>query len=130
MREKQAAKVHLTRTIVLIGVLASLLFSVGEGLRLRPFPVPTFDETEFTNPHENVTAWRETSLHKYGPLDVPTQAQKRSKRPAVDYGCPSSQSACELPAGLLRCSGAGETVGTAPLVSVSQPAGRAPPFIS
>ena len=84
------------RTTVLVGVIACLCFSVGEGLRLRPFPVSALAESEATNTQLNATASYETSLYKYGPLDVPTRVQKRGKRQVVDYGNTPSHNNREL----------------------------------
>lgn len=84
------------RTIILIGVIACLCFSVGEGLRLTPFPVSPLAETGAKTVERHVSTLFETSLRKYGPLDVPTRAQSRGKRQAVDFGYPPSQSNREL----------------------------------
>ena len=81
------------RSIILIGVVTSLCFSVGEGLRLRPFPISPFTESQATNAQSYSTPSFETSPSKYGPLDVPTRVQKRGKRQvAADYSNPPSQS--------------------------------------
>ena len=73
---------RFTSAALLVAVLGSLCFSVGEGLRLRPFPVSTnladTQTSEFTN-----------KIAQYGPLDVPAQSQKRNKRQTVDFDRPS-----------------------------------------
>jgi len=85
------------RSIILIAVVGSLCFSVGEGLRLRPFPVFPFPEFEATNTQPYSTPSLETSPSKYGPLDVPTRVQKRGKRQvAADYSNPPAQSSRAL----------------------------------
>src|SRR5262245_43995660 len=66
-------------------ILGALCFSVGEGLRLTPFPVSNLAQTE--GPHLSVTTG--ISLSHYGPLDVPAQNQKRSKRQALDLAGPA-----------------------------------------
>jgi hypothetical protein len=72
-------KVNLRRdTIVSLSVVACLCFSIGEGLRLTPFPVAVFTEAEGFNETDN-------SLQRYGPLDVPARAPSRNKRQVVDY---------------------------------------------
>ena len=63
---------------VLAVIIGSLCFSVGEGLRLTPFPVSSLTENS------------ENDRSKYGPLDVPAQPQKRSKRQALDLAGPGS----------------------------------------
>ena len=118
------------RTIVLVGVIASLCFSVGEGLRLRPFPVSALAVSEATNTQLNDTASYETSPCKYGPLDVPTRVQKRGKRQAVDYGYAPAQSSRELTAHQVLLPDTGEAVDIVSLLYGSRSTGRAPPFIS
>ncbi len=127
---KDITKSSLVRTLVVVGVIASLCFSVGEGLRLTPFPVSAITLDETTNNHPNATASRQTSLRQYGPLDVPAQTQKRGKRQAVDYGCPPSQDNRQPSPHQCLLSGVREPADFIPLPFVSRPAGRAPPFIS
>lgn len=115
------------RTTVLVGVIACLCFSVGEGLRLRPFPVFALAESEATNAQLNATASHETSLYQYGPLDVPTRAQKRGKRQVVDYGNAPSQNNRELPLQQVLFSSADEPAGILFLSFGSHLSGRAPP---
>ena len=115
------------RTTVLVGVIACLCFSVGEGLRLRPFPVSALAESEATNTQLNATASYEISLYKYGPLDVPTRVQKRGKRQLVDYGNAPSHNNRELPVQQVLLSSAGEPTGIVSLSFGSHLSGRAPP---
>ena len=119
------------RTTILVGVMACLCFSVGEGLRLRPFPVSTLVQLETTNTKLNdAETLNDTSLSKYGPLDVPTRAQKRGKRQVVDFGNLPSQSNRELMAHQVPLSETGQAVDIVSLLFVSRSSGRAPPFIS
>lgn len=62
-------------------VIGSLCFSVGEGMRLTPFPALSQIEGSST-----AVSVKETnvSLSRYGPLDVPAQSQKRGKRNTVE----------------------------------------------
>ena len=71
----------MTATLLAV-IVGSLCFSVGEGLRLRPFPTlsPPADSWAVKGAETS----SEVSLAKYGPLDVPAQVQKRSKRYAVE----------------------------------------------
>lgn len=115
------------RTIVLVGVIACLCFSVGEGLRLRPFPVAALAESDATNSQLNATTSCETSLYKYGPLDVPTRVQKRGKRQVVDYGNAPSQNNRALPVEQIFLSSASEPARIVTLSFGSHSSGRAPP---
>src|SRR5689334_18655943 len=67
-------------------ILVALCFSVGEGLRLTPFPVSSLAQTEETN----VSTPSAISASQYGPLNVPSQNQKRSKRQALDLLGPTA----------------------------------------
>jgi hypothetical protein len=69
---------RLRNIIVSLSIVACLCFSIGEGLRLTPFPVSVVSEIEAFDDTNN-------SLRRYGPLDVPARAQSRSKRQVVDY---------------------------------------------
>ena len=72
---------RLRNIVVAFCVVACLCFSIGEGLRLTPFPVALASQTE------QIKAFDESvdSLRRYGPLDVPARAQSRNKRYVVDY---------------------------------------------
>ena len=108
---------------MLVCVIASLCFSVGEGLRLRPFPVS--DST--TNTQLSVNA--SPALTRYGPVDLPTRAQNRGKRQTVEFGSLPAQDYRELTAHqvLFRETGEGVTVFSGFRFTST---GRAPPFIS
>lgn len=115
------------RTALLVSVIACLCFSVGEGLRLRPFPVSAFTESEAPNTQLNATASYETSLYKYGPLDVPTRVQNRGKRQVVDYASSASQTSRELTSHQILLSTAEEPAGIVSHLFRSRLSGRAPP---
>lgn len=115
------------RTTLLVGIIACLCFSVGEGLRLRPFPVSALADSEATNTQLNATSSNETSLYKYGPLDVPTRVQNRGKRQLVDYGNAPSQNRRELTVNQVLFSSADEPAGIVSLSFGSHLSGRAPP---
>jgi hypothetical protein len=70
-------------------IIGSLCFSVGEGMRLTPFPVTALSQIEDASTAFSV---KETnvSLSKYGPLDVPAQSQKRGKRNTVELASAST----------------------------------------
>ena len=120
---------NLRRPIIVIGIMASLCFSVGEGLRLTPFPFSALTRAESAKIPLDAKSSLENSLHKYGPLDVPTQTQKRSKRQAVDFACPPSVAVRTLPT-YLEPSSDHEPFLIVSVVFVARPAGRAPPFLS
>ena len=120
---------RLPRTILMIGVLVGLCFSVGEGMRLTPFPVSALAGVAAPDVRLNLAASRGASLHKYGPLDKPSQAQaqKRGKRQSPDCDCPPAQNTRKPPADLLHGSGVRPPVAFTLSRSVVRPADRAPP---
>lgn len=107
--------------------IAALCFSVGEGLRLTPFPAPTFDDHGYAQ--LSVTnAANKTSLSQYGPLDVPAQTQKRSKRQALQLAGPAVAGTRDFVPESLAVSDR-ESLDVASVPSVPRPAGRAPPSL-
>ena len=122
------AKSGRGRMILLIGVIASLCFSVGEGLRLTPFPVSALPEAAAQDDRLKVAELREASLHKYGPLDKPTQAQKRGKRQSLDCVCPPSQSIRKPTAYLVHSSCVHPLVAATSTLLTAGPADRGPPL--
>jgi len=115
--------------VVLTGVIASLCFSVGEGLRLTPFPVSALTKAEPAIILVEARASDQISLNKYGPLDVPTPTQKRNKRQALDLAGPPAVATREI-LRLRSLSVTDEPFELVPVTGVSRPAGRAPPFVS
>lgn len=115
----RAVSSRIMPSIVLIAVIASLCFSIGEGLRLTPFPV----SASTAKPVEQL------SKHKYGPLDVPTQHSKRTKRQAEPLDFLIAPVTREV-APALTFSTVIEQHEVASVLVVSQFAGRAPPFVS
>ena len=113
----------------MIGIIASLCLSVGEGLRLTPFRFSALPRVEAAKIPSDAKSSLENSVHKYGPLDLPTQIQKRSKRQAVEFVCPPSVAVRALPACLYPSSDH-EPLLIVSVVCVARPAGRAPPFLS
>lgn len=69
-------------------IIGSLCFSVGEGLRLTPFPSAAVSQTQDSSTVVNVNE-AGVSLSKYGPLDVPAQGQKRGKRNTLELASAS-----------------------------------------
>jgi len=115
--------------IVSLVVLVALCFSIGEGLRLTPFPVSMVTIGEASDRQFAVKASREVAPYKYGPVDVPPQNQKRNKRHTVEFVCAPSGVVRKLP----TCMYGSCDRPAAPLVTalfVSRLAGRDPPFSS
>ena len=79
---------------IIIGLtLIALCFSVGEGLRLTPFPVSAQADPASTLTTSGTSQLR---VDRYGPLAVPTPLQKRDKRFAIDLQGPVSAYSYEL----------------------------------
>lgn len=74
--------------IVSLVILVALCFSIGEGLRLTPFPVSALTIKEASDRQFALKASQQVSVYKYGPLDVPPQNQKRNKRNIAEFMCP------------------------------------------
>jgi hypothetical protein len=119
------------RPTLLIGVIAGLCFSAGEGLRLTPFPVSVPSQAAAPDARPHVAASRATSLHKYGPLDKPSpaQVQKRGKRHSPDCEGPPAQNTRKPDNNLLQVPGVRGPVGFTSTLHTSEPAGRAPPSL-
>ena len=105
---------------VMAVIVGALCFSVGEGLRLTPFPVSSSTENAHTEKNE---------LSHYGPLDVPAQTQKRSKRPVLDLACPDTAAARKPVTSFSYLFEYDPLDSGSPLL-VSRSKGRAPPFLS
>lgn len=112
---------RLVTAALLAVIIGSLCFSVGEGLRLTPFPLlsQTQDGADLSSTTRN-------SLAQYGPLDVPTQTQKRGKRNVVELASgPRAQTQPLVVA--IVCSSEYEADVLSPLALIAPPPGRAPP---
>lgn len=115
-------------SIVVILAISALCLSVGEGLRLRPFPVTEHSRVEQSTA-ARMAVTSQLSAYTYGPLDVPNHTQKRTKRPTIDLTCASSVYTSEL-LGRRLDSAAHEQITIASALFVALPSGRAPPFLS
>jgi hypothetical protein len=116
------------RALLLVGAILSLCFSVGEGLRLTPFPVSALAGAGAPDGRLGVAELREARPREYGPLDKPSQAQKRGKRQTPDCQCPPSQSARKPAARLLRSSCPHTPVAVTSALLAAGPADRGPPL--
>lgn len=120
---------RIMTSVMLIVVIASLCFSVGEGLRLTPFPISTVIGVEARDTSLTIKASNQTSTHKYGPLDIPAQHQKRNKRQAVPLDFLVTENSYAIPTAL-RFSATREPADIVSVLLVCQSAGRSPPFVS
>jgi hypothetical protein len=110
-------------------IIGSLCFSVGEGLRLTPFPVTTSLQIEEPDVLSLAKEAGGLSLLKHGPLDVPSQLQKRTKRQTTDFAFqPSAEDRPLVTLGWNYRQD--ESVLLTSSLFVSRPAGRAPPLVS
>lgn len=129
MKLSETTKIQPVTWIVSLAVLVALCFSIGEGLRLTPFPVSTLTIDEASDRQFAVKASQEVSLYKYGPLDVPPPNQKRNKRHIVEFVCPPSGVVRKLPPCIYgSCEQQPPHVASA--LFISRLAGRDPPFSS
>ena len=108
-------------------IIGSLCFSVGEGLRLTPFPVSTFSQVGETNGLAPANETGDSSVAKYGPLGVPSQVQKRSKRQTTDFIFQSIGG--EQFTAVTAHDEADESVQLRSALFLSRPTGRAPPSV-
>jgi hypothetical protein len=127
-REFPALKARWVRMILLIGVLASLCFSVGEGLRLLPLPPLSSSPNERVDTRAHMASPSAASLHQFqaGSITQPPQAQKNLKRKQAQC-VPTSHCGLPLPHNLRILSGAEWRTGFYLPESASTQAGRAPP---
>lgn len=112
---------------MLIVIVSALLFSVGEGMHLSPFPVSGQGGDMYGLV---INASDKSTLAHYGPLDVPAQPQKRSKRQALDLACPDSEAGRKVVRLPFNYLFEHEPAGTGSLLFVHRPEGRAPPSFS
>lgn len=125
----EATRIRLATWIVSLVVLVALCFSIGEGLRLTPFPVSTLAIDEAADRQFSAEASQKVALYKYGPLDVPPQNQKRTKRHIAEFVNAPSGIVRKLPPCIYSsCDQQPPHVGSA--LFVSRLAGRDPPFSS
>lgn len=109
-------------------IIGSLCFSVGEGLRLTPFPITALSQTEDAGTVVNAKD-SSVSLSKYGPLDVPAQSQKRGKRNGIEFAAGSlarRELVITFAVTTLQC----EANNVSLLPHIAPSSGRAPPLHS
>ena len=115
---------HLTLAVIVM----SLCFSVGEGLRLTPFPVSNQLQIEEPNGLSVAKDAGGVTRATYGPLDIPSQTQKRSKRQTTDFG-PQPLAESSQNVALISQRIEDQSVQLRSSLFVSRPSGRAPPFL-
>ena len=114
---------HLTLALIVV----SLCFSVGEGLRLTPFPVS--NQLQIEEPNGLSVAKDAGGLTRtYGPLDIPSQVQKRSKRQTNDFG-PQPLAESSQDVAVIRHQVDDQSVQLRSSLFISRPSGRAPPIL-
>jgi hypothetical protein len=118
---------HISSIVLIVAIIA-LCFSVGEGLRLTPFPVLQRIQVDPATA-SSIAGASQLSVYTYGPLDVPTQPQKRSKRLAIDLLCPDSLHSDQLFTRLYPSTEHGPRA-IASILLIAFPSDRAPPFTS
>ena len=106
-------------------IVGSLCFSVGEGLRLTPFPASNQLQIEVPN-GLSVAKDGGGLTRTYGPLDVPSQVQKRSKRQTTDFAPQPLAESSQAVASISHRS-EDRSVQLRSSLFGSRPAGRAPP---
>ena len=119
---------RVMRTTVLVSVLAALCFSVGEGLRLTPFPISSIAESGIATAESYFQAAHESVSARSGPVYTPTRVQSRNKREAVDYAFLTGRSNAVSTACGVFFFAPDETNRVASASFASSPSGRAPPF--
>ena len=127
---RRQAMSRFVRTTVLVGVLAALCFSVGEGLRLRPFPLSSMAESGIATAESHFQASHESVSARSGPVYTPTRVQNRNKRDAVNYADLAGRTNPVSTAYGVFFFATDETNRVASASFASSPSGRAPPFSS
>ena len=110
-------------------IVGSLCFSVGEGMRLTPFPNPSLAPISDSSELIDAGTLDELSVAKYGPLDVPAQTQNRGKRQAPDLVCDSVAGTRSV-VNSVAYSFTSEADKPSCLSFIAPHSGRAPPFQS
>ena len=116
------------KSVLMAVIVGSLCFSVGEGLRLTPFPVSNLLQIEESNGLSVAKGAGGLTRSRYGPLDVPSPVQKRSKRQTTDFG-PQPQVENSPAVVFVSYPFEDESIQLRSTLFVYRPAGRAPPLL-
>lgn len=125
----RSADSRITTSVISIVVVVALCFSVGEGLQLTPFTISALIGAEAGDTRLTTKASNQISDHEHGPLDVPSQHQKRSKRHAAPLDFLLTAHSSAIPS-TSRFSTTSEPSDIVSLLVVSRSASRAPPVVS
>lgn len=122
----------LMRATVVIGVIACLCFSAGEGLRLTPLPTLPLEEDHLSAIRPLATLSQGATRHLSGPLDRPAkgQIQKRGNRQTLECEGPPPDCFTDSPFCSTTPSSVDHQIAHTSRVSDARPLGRAPPLIS
>lgn len=120
---------RIMSSVILIAVVGSLCFSVGEGLRLAPFPISHLVKGAASDTTLTPQASGQISNYRYGPLGVSTSTSKRNKRQSVAIDFPTTSYTSEVPTSHYFAP-THERLETASVLVMSRSAGRAPPLVS
>jgi hypothetical protein len=128
MRSGRAFEGRDARTILLIGVLACLCFSSGEGLRLMPISYPTLGETVFHNFRAAIASLDVSLSYQYATCGLEKSGKKRVQRQKLCDGLLLSGVGIKhLPVAIHFIANI-ELASFRSLFPVPQPPGRAPPL--
>ncbi len=121
-------KAPCVRTVLVIGVLAGLCFSVGEGLRLLPLPHAPSCTGGGGDSRPGMTSPGDLRQNQFkaGSMSLPPQAQKNLRHKQT-WLAPASGCALPLPHDVLFLSGAEWRACRRLNASAPGPSGRAPP---
>ena len=127
MRRGQTFEAHCARTILLIGVLACLCFSSGEGLRLMPISYPAPIEAGSPSFRAAIASLSVSLNYQYATCGLEKSGQKRAQRQQLRERLLISRNDIEhLPVPVYFTANI-ELASFGSLLSVPRPPGRAPP---
>jgi len=120
------------RVVIVLGIIACLCFSAGEGLRLTPLTPLSLEQISSPALQRKATLSRSTPNYLGGPLNRPAQAQvqKLNKRQLLDCECPQTSGTSKLLLQPLPYLDADDWDTQISRVSEEPSLGRAPPLIS
>lgn len=127
MRRGQTVEYRYSRASLLVGVLACLCFSAGEGLRLMPIASPVTSDAAWPNLGDTNTSLDVSAEYQYATCGLEKRGQSLTRRQQAPVGLVTSPTNGEsFPAKTQLTAGAELAFYRSPL-SVSCPSGRAPP---
>lgn len=127
MRRGRTVGCHYSRAILLIGMLACLCFSAGEGLRLMPIASPVANDATWPNLGDTNTSLNVSSQYQYATCGLEKRGQSLTRRQQAPVGLLTSPTGGEsFPAKTKLTADAELAFYQSPL-SASCPSGRAPP---